>query len=167
VFDAIVKSAVRLCDAFIGDVVQSQVGHGSTFRLRSRENAEPHVFEAPGDVQRASTRHECLVLLAEDAVVARDEGADPASLTIVIQSLGESLGLAQDLQRPADFSELERTVRSSRRISNAASPTPEAARWRPLHVRSSTLPGRRMFPRPSLPHRCPAPARPRCPAARR
>jgi hypothetical protein len=39
-------------------------------------------------------------------VDGRHERADPASAAVVVQPFGESLGLAQTLQRPPDFTEL-------------------------------------------------------------
>ena len=40
-------------------------------------------------------------------VDVRHESADPASPAVVVQPLGEGLGLAQALQRPPDFTELD------------------------------------------------------------
>ena len=73
-------------------------------------NAERHVPEALGDLQRASARHERLVELAEQRVDVRNERVDPAAPAIVVQPFGEGLGLAQALQRPPDFSELGQRV---------------------------------------------------------
>ena len=70
------------------------------------EDAESQVPEAPGDLQRAGAGHERLVQLAEQRVDVRHERADPASPAVVVQPLGEGLGLAQALQRPPDFTEL-------------------------------------------------------------
>ena len=70
-------------------------------RMRSSQ-----VPEAPGDLQRAGAGRERLVQLAEQRVDVRHERADPASPAVVVQPLGEGLGLAQALQRPPDFTEL-------------------------------------------------------------
>ena len=70
------------------------------------EDAESQVPEAPGDLQRAGAGHERLVQLAELRVGVRHERADPASPAVVVQPLGEGLGLAQALQHPPDFTEL-------------------------------------------------------------
>ena len=70
------------------------------------EDAELQVSEALGDLQRAGPGRERLVQLAEQRVDVRHERADPASAAVVVQPLGESLGLAQALQRPPDFTEL-------------------------------------------------------------
>jgi hypothetical protein len=70
------------------------------------EDAESHVPEAPGDLQCAAAGHERLVQLAEPRVVVRREGVDPTSPAVVIQPLGERLGLAQALQHSPAFTEL-------------------------------------------------------------
>src|SRR5260370_42069783 len=70
-----------------------------------RENAEPDVFETPSDLQRAVTGHERLVQLAKQQVDVREDSADLAAALVVVQPLGESLGLAQALQRPWEFTE--------------------------------------------------------------
>ncbi len=51
-------------------------------------------------------RHERLVQLAEPPLVVRGEGADSTAAALVVQPLGEDLGLAQALQHPPGFAEL-------------------------------------------------------------
>ena len=70
------------------------------------EDAEPQVPEACGDLQRAPAAHERLVRIAKPCVDVRHEGADPTSPGVVVQSLGESLGLAQQLQHLPQLTEL-------------------------------------------------------------
>ena len=71
------------------------------------EDAKSQVPEAPGDLQRAGAGRERLVQLAELGVDVRHEGADPAAPAVVVQPLGEGLGLAQALQHPPAFAELD------------------------------------------------------------
>src|SRR5262245_31969644 len=70
------------------------------------EDAESKVPEAPGDRQRTRPGRERLVRLAELYVDGRHEGAGPAAPAVVVQPLGEGLGLHQSLERPRDFTEL-------------------------------------------------------------
>ena len=67
--------------------------------VRRPEDAESQVPEASGDVQRAVAAHERLVQLSEQRVEIRHRRADSPSLAIVVQPVGERLGLAQPLQR--------------------------------------------------------------------
>src|SRR5687768_13076791 len=71
------------------------------------KDAKPQVPEAPGDLQRASAGRKPVVQLAEPAVHAGHDRADPAAPAIVIHPLGEGLGFAQTLQRPPEFAELD------------------------------------------------------------
>src|SRR6266404_1725070 len=68
-------------------------------------DAESQVPETPGNLQRAGARHERLVQLAEQRVGACQDSADPPSPAVVVQPLGEALGLAQTLQPPPNFTE--------------------------------------------------------------
>src|SRR5215813_1848313 len=70
------------------------------------ENAKSYVSEAPGDLQRASASLERLVQSAEQCVEGRHGGAGPAAPALVVQPLGEGVGLQQALERPRDFAEL-------------------------------------------------------------
>src|SRR5262245_58958900 len=70
-------------------------------------NAKAYVSAAPGDLQRASARHERLVQFAEQCVEGRHEGAGLAAPAVVVQPLGEGVGLQQTLERLLDFAELE------------------------------------------------------------
>jgi hypothetical protein len=69
------------------------------------EDAESQVPEARGDLQCAGASRERLVQLAEIVVDIRHERADLPSSAIVVQPLGEGLGLAQALQRSPAFTE--------------------------------------------------------------
>src|SRR5262245_15639019 len=69
-------------------------------------NAKSYVSEAPGDLQRASASLERLVQSAEQCVEGRHGGAGPAAPALVVQPLGEGVGLQQALERPRDFAEL-------------------------------------------------------------
>ena len=71
------------------------------------ENAESQVPEAPGDLQRPPAAHERLVRLVEPRVDVRHEGADPPAPAVVVQPLGQRLGLAQALQHLPEFAELD------------------------------------------------------------
>ena len=108
------------------------------------EDAESQVPEAPGDLQRAGAGHERLVQLAEQRVDVRHESADPASPAVVVQPLGEGLGLAQALQHPPDFTELASAPAAARGGSRRPAPawtgSPAAPRGRPAPAR--TRPGR-------------------------
>ena len=70
------------------------------------EDAKSQVPEAPGDLQRAGAGHERLVELTEQRVGDRHERIDPAAPAVVVQPLGKGLGLAQALQHPPAFAEL-------------------------------------------------------------
>ena len=124
------------------------------------EDAESQVAEAPGDLQRTGAGHERLVQLAELRVDVRHERADTASPAVVVQALGESLGLAQALPHPPDFTEqaqhrpqleadleglLQRT-RLSGRCASAASARSKHATASRLAERSTALaPARRRW----------------------
>src|SRR4029078_9668815 len=71
------------------------------------KDAEPQVPEAPGELQRASAGRKPVVQLANSAVHARHDGADPAAPAVVVHPLGEGLGFAQTLARTPDFTELD------------------------------------------------------------
>ena len=71
-------------------------------------DAQFQVPEARGEFQRPVAGRERLVQLAEHRVEVYQGGADPASPMVVVQPLREGLGLAQVLQSPADFTELEK-----------------------------------------------------------
>src|SRR5262245_55962049 len=70
-------------------------------------NAKSYVSAPPGDLQRASARHERLVQFTEQCVEGRHGGAGLAAPTVIVQPLGEGVGLQQALERPLDFAELE------------------------------------------------------------
>src|SRR5262245_28150624 len=74
--------------------------------IRRSQNAESQVPEASGDFQRPGPRHERLVQLAEMTVGVRQESGDPTSAAVVVECLGEGLGLAQTLQQSPDLTEL-------------------------------------------------------------
>ena len=70
--------------------------------------------------------------------------ADPASAAVVVQPLGEALGLAQALQHPPEFAELDQhcTVArgESRRPAPAWTGSPAAPRGHPAPARTSPAP---------------------------
>src|SRR5215467_6512367 len=70
------------------------------------EDAESKVPEAAGDRQRTRPGRDRLVRLAEVYVDGRHEGAGPAAPTVIVQPLGEGVGLQQALERLRDFTEL-------------------------------------------------------------
>ena len=70
------------------------------------EEAELQVAEALGDLQSAGAVGERLVQLAEQRVGDRHERADPAAPAVVVQLLGERLGLAQALEDAPVLTEL-------------------------------------------------------------
>jgi hypothetical protein len=70
------------------------------------DDADAQVPEAPSDLQRAGAGHERLVQLAEIVVNIRHERVDAAASAVVVQPLGEGLGLAQEFQLPPAFTEL-------------------------------------------------------------
>jgi hypothetical protein len=70
------------------------------------EDAESQVPEVPGNLQRAAAGPERLVRLAEQRVGERHERADTPAPAVVVQPLGEGLGLAEALLHAPDFTEL-------------------------------------------------------------
>jgi hypothetical protein len=73
-------------------------GHG--------EDAEPQVLEPPRDVQRLGAGHERPVQLSEQRMIVRHECPNTSAAMIVVQPLGQSFGLAQELQRHHEFTKL-------------------------------------------------------------
>jgi len=70
------------------------------------EDAKFQVPEALGDLQRAGPTRKRLIQLPELRVDVAHESADPAAPEIVVQPLGESLGLAQKFQHLPASAEL-------------------------------------------------------------
>ena len=102
----------RLVDPVRGqrrEVVGGQLDHALVVAskvVRLLENvrgddAELQIPEALGDLPGAGAVGDRLVQLAEQRVGDRHERADPAAPTVVVQLLGERLGLPQALERPA------------------------------------------------------------------
>jgi hypothetical protein len=69
------------------------------------EDAESQVPEARGDLQCAATSHEGLAQCAELRLDVRHDGADPTAPAVIVQPLGDSLGLTQTLERALGFDE--------------------------------------------------------------
>src|SRR5215475_8146559 len=71
------------------------------------EEPESRVPKTRGELEPARAGREGLVWLAEQHVDIRQERANPDTLAVVVQPIGESRGFAQALQHPAGFTELK------------------------------------------------------------
>src|SRR6267143_3369675 len=76
------------------------------FEKARTEDAERQVPQHLGDLQRPRPARKRLVQLTEVPVGRRHDCADTPAAAVVVQPLGEGLGLAQALQPPPGFTEL-------------------------------------------------------------
>ena len=70
------------------------------------DDTKPQIPEALGDLQGAGAGRERLVQLVERRMDRRHQSVDLATPTIVLQPLGEGLGLAEVLEHRSAFTEL-------------------------------------------------------------
>ena len=85
-------------------VLAAEVLH--LLEIRRGEDAKLQVPQLPCDRQRAGPRRARLVQLAQQRVDVRRERVDAPQPALVVQALGEGLGLAQAFQLLPDFTEL-------------------------------------------------------------
>src|SRR5262249_37139528 len=74
--------------------------------IRRREDAESRVSETSGEVHGAVAGDEGLVQLAEQRMKIGHDCAHSASLPLIVQPVGQRLGLPQALQPRSNFAEL-------------------------------------------------------------
>src|SRR5262245_63688428 len=77
----------------------------SLLEIRRGQNAESQIPEAPGDLQPAGAALDSMVQLPEQRTEVGRDGADLAPPTIIVQPVGQGLGLAQALQRRAELAD--------------------------------------------------------------